>query len=519
MPASKPKYSLEGESQLLAEILDPAVVDDPREFVLMAYPWGQPNTPLEGISGPRDWQMDVLKDIADYIKAARNTLTTTGQVPKMFKEAVASGRGIGKSAAFSWLAHWLASTRLGGSVWVTANGEPQLRTKTFPEIAKWVAMSINAHWFDISAMRIAPAAWLAEAVERDLKINPAYWYIQGQLWSEENPDAFAGAHNTRGEMYLFDEASGIPDPIWTVAQGVFTEQIIDRFWLAFSNPRRNDGAFHGCFHGADREDWLRRQIDARTTKGVPKDAFESILKKHGPDSDEARVEVYGQFPNQADNQFIPFDTARGAQEREVYHDPGAPLILGVDVARGGKDFNVIAVRKGRDARSIPWERFKGDTVACASRVAEMASRLRADAIFVDGGGVGGGVVDQLKAWGYKVNEVQLGSSARDGDRYKNKRAEVWGLMKEWLLTGSIPINTEMLSDLTNIQYSYHPTSGQIVLESKEDMREKRRLASPDQGDALAMTFAAPVARNDSRMSRTFSRRQTVADDVDYRIFG
>lgn len=520
MAKSQPIYSAKGEQELMLHVWSPEIRDDPEKFVMFMYPWGQKGTPLEHQTGPRKWQREILREIRDYIRDGRNTLMSQNVLSPMFKAAVASGRGIGKSACFSWIAHWLVSTRLGSSVWVTANGEPQLKTKTFPEIGKWVAMAINAHWFDVQATSIKPAQWFADAVQKDLKIDPGYWYIQAQLWSEENPDAFAGAHNHYGECYLFDEASGIPSPIWTVAAGVFTEPIIDRYWLAFSNPRRNTGAFYECFHGEARNQWRRKNIDARTVEGNAQDELLAIIAKHGANSDEARMEVYGEFPNQSANQFIANDIVDDAMSRTVDVDIGAPLLMGVDVARYGNDRSVIAFRQGRDARSIPWQFYQHLPVdQLANRVAEAAQKFKPDAIFVDGGGVGGGVVDLLKSWGFKVIEVQFGAKPKDGDKYANKRTEMWDLMREWLHTAAVPHDRDLRTDLISPEYSYHATSNKMGLESKEDMK-KRGIASPDGADALAMTFAQTVARNDTRLSRNNpSRRNAVARDIDYSLFG
>lgn len=515
MAASQPLYTPKEESQLMEAIWSPEIRDDPRAFVRLVYPWGKPNTPLAEIAGPRNWQDQVMLEIARYIRDARNHQQVHNDLPDMFRKAIASGRGIGKSAKFAWLAHWLVSTRLGSSVWVAANGEPQLKTKTFPEIAKWVNLGINAHWFDVNATSIVPAKWFADLVQRDLKIDPKYWYIQAQLWSEENPDAFAGAHNGYGEMYLFDEASGIPKPIWTVAQGVFTERIVDRYWLAFSNPRRNDGAFFECFH-KNRDDWRPINIDARTVEGVSQDAYAKIVKEYGPESDEARVEVYGLFPNQAMDQFIGFSVVEEAAKREIYPDMGAPLLMALDVSRGERDYNVIGFRQGRDARSIPWQRFRStDTVVVANRAAEAAQKYRVDALFVDGNGVGGPVADMLKAWGHRVIEVQAGGAPNDEDTYLNKRAEIWDLMRQWLALGAILDDPILKADLVGPHKDYHKITNKLVLESKEAML-KRGLASPDMADTLAMTFAQAVARRDSRMGRGNSRVRQV--ETDYFMF-
>lgn len=520
MAASQPIYDMKSEQQLMLDLWSPEIADDPRNFVRYVYPWGRPNTPLATRTGPRQWQDQVFKEVSDYIKAAKDSLSKRNELPVMFKKAIASGRGPGKSALYGMFAHFLVSTRLGSSVWVAANGEPQLKTKTFPEISKWVSMAVNAHWFDINATNIVPAKWFSDMVQRDLKIDPKYWYIQAQLWSEENPDAFAGAHNVYGECYLFDEASGIPPAIWTVARGVFTEQIVDRYHFAFSNPRRNDGAFYDCFH-KNASEWRPLNIDIRQVEDMALDEAEAIIKEFGPDSDEARVEVYGLFPNQDTNQFISFSMVEDAIKREIVPDPGAPLLMGVDVARSlERDASVIAYRKGRDARVLPWKSFRSkDMVDVASMVAEEATTHKVDAIFVDGNGVGGGVCDMLKAWGYRVIEVQAGEGAKDDAKYKNKRAELWGLGKVWLPTAALPNRPKLKADLAAPWFKFDPRTNQLVIESKEEMLKNRSIKSTDEADALLMTFAQPVARNDYRASRTYTGgRARVAPGTDRAIF-
>jgi hypothetical protein len=193
--------------------------------------------------------------------------------------------------------------------------------------------------------------------------------------------------------------------------------------------------------------------------------------------------------------------------------------MGVDVARFGEDKSVIAFRKGRDAKVIPWQKFKGlDTVKLAAIVAELAGKYHVAAIFVDGNGVGGGVVDNLKSWGYKVIEVQAGSSPTDSDTYYNKRAELWGRMKQWMETGYLPDDNDLATDLINPEYSYHPVTNKLQLEGKDHMKS-RGLASPDLADALALTFSQPIARQDERHSRNKGLNTRVAKDIDYAIFG
>lgn len=484
------------QAPILEWMMSSEVYFSPYHFVMTAYAWGEGD--LKHHPGPRKWQKEVMLRIEQYLREGLSIKQVLGVFPDFYREAVASGRGPGKSALVGMLAHWFLSTRIGGSTWVAANGKPQLETKTFPEIAKWVARGINKDFFETNATTIRPSTWFAQFIESPQGLNKStrYYYIAGQLWSKESPDSFAGAHNYDGEFAIFDEASGIPDDIWSVQEGVFTEDIIDRFWLAFSNPRAAQGAFYECFH-KNRERWRTTQIDSRTVEGISQSAFDSIISQYGEDSDEAKVEIYGQFPSVGDSQFIGGKVVDEALKRERYDDPHAPMVLGVDIARFGSDSTVLVVRKGRDLVSI--KKFKGlDTMQVVGRVIEAIAMHQPDLTVLDEGGLGAGVLDRLHEQRYKVRGVNFGNRA-DSAAFANKRAEMWGLMKEWLKTASVGSqdknaqseNRDLKTDLCAPQYKLN-SNGAILLESKADIK-KRGGASPDCADAIAVTFAYPVA--------------------------
>jgi hypothetical protein len=135
-----------------------------------------------------------------------------------------------------------------------------------------------------------------------------------------------------------------------------------------------------------------------------------------------------------------------------------------------------------------------DLMQIASRVMEQVNAHNPDAVFVDGTGIGWGVHDRLNQLGCpNLVGVDFGARADRTDasdaaaRYANKRAEMWGFMKEWLKAGSLPDDNELTADLKAVDYGYD-ASDAILLERKDDMR-RRGLASPDDGDALALTFA------------------------------
>jgi hypothetical protein len=482
--AQLPIYTSNEEQILMTQMWSPAVADDPENFVLFAFPWGKPNTPLARFKGPRTWQRRVLRELSAHIKANKGQLQMD-----TLRKAVASGRGIGKSALVSWLILWMISTRIGSSSIISANSESQLRSVTWGELTKWTAMIINSHWWEISATKLVPARWLCELVERDLKKGTRYWAAEGKLWSEENPDSYAGVHNHDGMLLIFDEASGIPDPIWAVGAGFFTENVLDRYWFAFSNPRRNHGYFFETFH-AKRAFWNTTSVDARTVEDTDKQVYEQIIEEYGEDSGEARVEVYGEFPTVGDDQFIWPMLVDDAMKRERYKDMTAPIVMGIDPARGGADSTVIVVRQGRDLTSI--KRYSGeDTMMIVGRVIDAIEEYKPTLVVIDEGGLGYGILDRLNEQRYKVRGVNFGSKAKNSIMWGNKRAEIWGAMRDWLKTASIPLDRQLKSDLIGPTKKPN-SSGTIFLEGKKEMRA-RGLASPDAADALAVTFAYPVA--------------------------
>lgn len=517
MPKAKQLYDAQTEQTLMTELWDPNLADDLRAFVMFLFPWGKANTPLERFKEPRKWQIEELEAKTDHIRANKLRMAN-GQPPKMWNRSISSGRGIGKSALFSFEGLWMMTTRLGSTTIVTANTEAQLVSRTMAELGKWHTLALNSHWFDKSAMSMRPAEWFDALLKRDLKIDTGYYYLNAQLWSEEKPDAFAGVHNHNGVMLKFDEASGIPQAIFSVSDGFFTEPVLDRYWDLYSNPRNNTGAFFESHHKY-RGVWNPRQIDARTVEGTDPAVYQKIIDQYGEDSDEARVEVYGQFPNSGDDQLIPMDAILGARERDIIPDAGAPLLMGIDYGNGGRDPSVIRFRRGYDGRSIQAIRRSGMEVLdfTANVVAPAIDKYKPDYVFADTNGVGAPGAEWLRAAGYRVISVYAQGSPQNEAQYFNKRAECWGEMALWLRNAAIDDSEILKDDLKGPKRLRHKTTGKLQVESKDDMKA-RGLASPNDGDALAITFGHKVARTDMAASRN-SRRHRVATGMDYNVLG
>ena len=486
---------------------------DPIGFVEFAYPWGEPG-PLENES-LRDWQADIFITIGKHLRS-----------PFCFqplKIAVASGHGIGKTAAIAMISDWAMSTCDDCRVLVTANTEDQLATKTWPEMIKWFGLSINRNWWQISATRISSKQPGHEST----------WRVDRETWSENNTEAFQGLHNRRKRIVLiFDEGSAIPKTVWDVAEGALTDEDTEIIFLVFGNPTQNDTPFAGCF-GAQKHRWVTRHIDSRTVPGTNKEQIDRWIMDFGEDSDFVRVRVRGEFPRAGGLQFIPQDLIAAARKRQC--EPSGYKIMSVDVARSGFNQTVVGWRQGPVARIT--DKWRGLPIPDQSgKIALRIMEEEPRCIIIDGDGIGGAVADHLRMMLPKINqprrewpdnalsrwfashpwftvqEFHGGQPPGDKFMYFNKRAEVWGKVKKWLETGSIDDDPELERDLTGPRFDTDNPKSVIQLERKEDMRD-RGVDSPDCGDMLAMTFAAnPMA--ETREEKTRREQAQIIDPME-----
>jgi hypothetical protein len=195
--------------------------------------------------------------------------------------------------------------------------------------------------------------------------------------------------------------------------------------------------------------------------------------------------------------FIPPHLVLRARDFAAPPQDHAPLVLGCDFARGLRDWNWFIDRQGRDAGAKVSERFHSDdTEDIAGRLAQIIDRIGPQMCFLDAGGGGAAVYDILRARGYarRLALVNFGAAPRDPRRWANKRAEMWGELRDWLADpggASLPDDDVLDGELTAPGYKYNANQ-QVLLEDKDSIRA-RLGSSTDGGDALALTFAAPVS--------------------------
>lgn len=271
-----------------------------------------------------------------------------------------------------------------------------------------------------------------------------------------------------------------------------------QLWFTW-NPRKRTDPVDLLLRGGATTDAERCVVKANymDNKWFPEELeLERQIDERGDEENYSHVWL-GAYQVTSDMQFIADKDVRAAQAREVYTDLNDVVILGVDVARFGDDKSVIQIRRGMDAKSFPpIIREKVDTMTLAGLVKETSDKHDADMVFIDEGGIGAGVVDRCHQLGMRnVVGINFGAAS---DRVViglpktlNKRTEMWAVMRMALQSSLCLRESDKLGgELTGPLYSYDEQN-RIRLEKKSDMK-KRGVPSPDEADALALTFAYPV---------------------------
>jgi phage terminase large subunit len=429
---------------------------------------------------PDLWQAEVLR-----------------QYQRTKRLALSACKGPGKSCVMSWIAWHFLLTRQRPKIACTSITEDNLRDGLWSEMSKWQSRSkLLQESFEVQKKRI---------VRKD---DPELAWMSFRTWSkaaDENTLAstLAGLHEDE-IMALIDESGGIPPAILREAEGALTTGI-DAHIIQAGNPiSRNGALFVACVR--QRHMWHVVEItsdpdDPKRTTRVDPEWVKEQIREHGRDDPWVQANILGRFPTQSLETLVTEEEVREAMFRSVREDQiqHAPRILGVDTARFGIDKSVIFPRQGLIA--FKPESFQGlDTQRGLAILARKVQDWHPDATFIDDtGGHGAGWVDGMRTLGHSVIGIHF-SNRPDDARYFNKRAEMYFLMSQWIKGGGqLPNIPELIAELCEPQYSVHPLTGKFIIEDKDQIKS-RIGRSPDYADALALTWAMPVAKhgNDRR---------------------
>lgn len=321
-----------------------------------------------------------------------------------------------------------------------------------------------------------------------------------RIFGADNPDALRGMYF---DGVVIDEVAQIKPTLWGE---VIRPALADRKgWAAFIGTPKGINLFSQLYDQAlnlmskGDPDWCAMLYSVEQTHVI--DEKELAALKVEMSENEFRQEFLCDFSAAQDNGLIPIDDIRAAANK-FYRESeymGAPLIYGIDVARFGSDASVIFKRRGLVAFE-PIVIRKFDNMALADRIAVEMAKEKPEAVFIDSG-AGQGVIDRLRQMRFDVVEVPFGAQAIDKEQFANRRMEMWWHMAQWIKQGgAIPPDPILQGDLGAPTYGYTP-KGPKILEAKDKLKE-RIGRSPDLADALALTFAAPVA---PKLSRSMER--------------
>lgn len=448
-------------------------------------------------------------------------LNPTGHQLKLFdavapagsKVSVRAGHGVGKSSGTSGVILWHLECFDYSRTIATAPSASQLYSVLWSEVAKWMRRGDNKALADGLPKELWLSSLFSMTQDR-ISDNGAQkeWFAIARTSRKETPDALQGFHASdidilddgtavhRSEsggsiLFVIEEASGVPDVIFEVAEGALSSK--GARLLMVGNPVRNTG-FFARSHKQDRSSYKVLHFNCADSPLVDNDYRAGLVRKYGEGSNIVRVRADGEFPKQDDDVLIALELTEACLDREPMHII-APRILGVDVARFGDDRTVFCVRQGSIVEHIQIA-AKQDTMQTVGQAVDIRQRFGCDYIHVDVCGMGGGVVDRLMELKQPVVGVDAASKAPERKRMPmdaqgfRMRDYLWLEAKDWLIDQEPSFAQldrehaeDLAAELSSIKYAFD-SSGRIVMESKDKMKE-RGLRSPDIADALCLTFA------------------------------
>ena len=278
-------------------------------------------------------------------------------------------------------------------------------------------------------------------------------------------------------------------------------------WAVFPfTPRGRNHGWDVYQTATKNPKWFSQLLTVEDTKSISRFEIEEEREAGMPES-MIQQEFYCSFLSSTGDIVIPFELIQGALRRDVQYAMSG-RVAGMDVARYGDDKTSIVIRQG--GQIIHADFWSGnDLVQSAGKAVSLFDSKMYDCIAIDTIGLGAGVYDMIKNNSRNIPCVPVNVSESPTDsRFRKLRDELWWRAREWFedkncsIEGSIPSEAKnlLLGDIQDIKYKYSPT-GQIVIESKDDMKERLGF-SPDLGDALCCTFAPGIESKISQVEKS-----------------
>ena len=308
-------------------------------------------------------------------------------------------------------------------------------------------------------------------------------------FTSDSPYKVLGFHSPN-LLAVITEAHAVPDEYYRAVRRLNPSKL-----LMTGNPFTNKGVFCDSHH-RHRHLWETVHIGAYDTPNLmegeadvpglitPEDV-EDYKQEWGEESSMYTGSVLGEFSEDLDEMVVPLSAARAAVERKL--EPEGEIVVACDVARKGHDHTVVMRRQGGVARIV--RRVRGyDTMEVSGILKSYCDEHRVDVLVIDDAGVGGGVTDRVSEVGLATARIEAfngAEKAKRDDRFSNRNAEVWWAMRDFYMDGKLDTEADenLIGQVSGRAYSLD-SRGRVKLQSKRELSD-----SPDEADALAMTFA------------------------------
>jgi phage terminase large subunit len=444
----------------------------------------------------RAWRADPVKFVRDVFGVEpdewqKDALACLGGEPNPSRRlCMKACTGPGKSAALAWIGwHRLACFAApgehpkGAALSITADN---LKDNLWAELAKWQGRSrFLQRAFTWTKERIYAAD------------HPETWFLSARSFAKDADSeaigrALSGLHS-QFPFILLDETGEMPVAVGKAAQQIFTGLPHDALIAQAGNPTSSTGLLYAsCGSGTWNVVTITADpADPKRTPRVSVEHAQAMIDEHGRENPWVMATILGLFPPTGFTALLGIEEIERAMARHYRPEEyaGAPVVLGVDVARQGDDESVIARRQGVVAFPLEGMRIP-DTMLVSARVSQAVGQHKADGLFVDeSGGYGAGVVDDLRRRQYEVIGVQFGGKANDA-RYFDKRSEMLFELCKWVQErGALPNDPLLKQELLALRYVYQGDRFRVV---PKDILKKELGRSPDRADGLGLTFAYPV---------------------------
>ena len=327
-------------------------------------------------------------------------------------------------------------------------------------------------------------------VDTIARINSSGWEIGKEVITHSNGSRiiFRGLHDMRAnnsikslegyDLCFLEEAQAISKDSLTALLPTIRKNNAE-IWACW-NPETPDDPIEKL---KSREGALCVEVNWGDNPFFTERSRKEMEQDYRENADEAEHIWGGKYRKQGDNCIMNRVSIREAINRKA--DSEGEISIGVDCARYGNDRTTMFKRKG--LQLIDYKIYKKMSMTESADMFELFCDRKKDVhACIDGGGVGGGLIDILRERGYSdIQDVNFGERAIDCDKYENAVSEMWFTFP---LADCGLLDIDGLAvELSDRHFKFNK-KGQKCVESKDDYKKRHGGKSPDLADGLLLCY-------------------------------